>query len=57
MEANWDGLETKLAPDPALILWVVVFVVIGCVEMRYFFIFSTIIQDYNSPGSFPRLRI
>jgi hypothetical protein len=41
------ALNPKLAPDPALILLVVVFVVIGCVEMGYFLIFLTIIHDYK----------
>jgi hypothetical protein len=41
------ALNPKLALGPALILLVVVFVVIGCVEMGYFLIFSTIIHDYK----------
>jgi hypothetical protein len=40
-------LNPKLAPDPALILLAVVFVIIGCLEMGYFLIFSTTIHDYK----------
>lgn len=41
------ALNPKLAPDPALILLVVVFMVIGCVEMGYLLILLTIIHDYK----------
>lgn len=43
------ALNPKLALDPALIILAVVFVVIVCVEMGYFLIFSTIIHDYKLP--------